>query len=230
MRSCFLLSRWTLGSADWTHFWSHEFQKNRGQGSTDWEKGSEMTHLLTAFIGHLLQTDSQIIGFNREESLNWRLWNPWYEGWEEGIWSPLLLVPGHLGTNHWMNIGREWERECVCVSWEWLDLHNCMSFCLFFPLDLEVFVCNMCICASKRMSGLRWMSPCWRCANVSELQEKTMLCVLILPGQQCGRENTGLSLTDASISSIAKPLPTVSFPECGLYGEGEGRSCFSVGE
>lgn len=127
-----------------------------------------------------------------------------------------------------MNTGTEWERECVhmCVSGNhWI----CIIVLLYiFSLHLEVFVCNMCICASERMSGLRLMSPCWRSANVSELQEKTMLYVLILPGQQCGRENTGLSLTDVSISSIDEPLLAVCFPYCGLYGEDQGRSSVSL--
>ena len=54
----FLLSQGTLDSVDWTHFLYHEFQKNRGRGSIAWVKGSGVIHLLMAFIGHLLQTDS----------------------------------------------------------------------------------------------------------------------------------------------------------------------------
>ena len=51
-----------------------------------------------------------------------------------------------------------------------------------------------------------------------------MFCVLILPGQRRGGEDSGSSFTDASVSSTAKPLPAVCFPDCGLHGEDQGKS------
>lgn len=54
-----------------------------------------------------------------------------------------------------------------------------------------------------------------------------MFCVLILPGQRRRGEDTGSSFTDASVSSIAEPLPAVCFPDCVLHSEDQGKPSVS---